>query len=208
MHFSFPKRTVLSDGAGKTRTRIILFIDIENTTPSLRESLRLSRPHYLNANGPQRGLPGVCGRRATNLYSAYGHDDPPFRRDLGMSLKLLVDEKESRVSSKVMTRPAGRIRRQSKPRGSSGVESGGVANLTGRVGSGRVGSGRVGSGRVRRFSTTKSHGFGSRHPLTRSDETLEKRFDPSTAPILYSTVTYYSSNGGHNYSVRDGCSAA
>ena len=47
--------------------------------------------------------------------------------------------------SRVMTRPAGRVR--SRP-GSSRVGSGGVRNLTGRVGSDRVGSDRVGSGRV------------------------------------------------------------
>ena len=43
-----------------------------------------------------------------------------------------------------MIRPAGRVRRFPKSRGSSRVGSG-------RVGSGRVGSGRVGSGRVRSF---------------------------------------------------------
>ena len=40
---------------------------------------------------------------------------------------------------RLLTRPAGHVRRLSKPRGSSRVESGGVGNITGRDGSGRVG---------------------------------------------------------------------
>ena len=52
--------------------------------------------------------------------------------------------------SRVTTRSAGRVRRFSKSRGSSPVGSGGLRNLTNRVGSGRVRrvsnlTGRVGS---------------------------------------------------------------
>ena len=45
--------------------------------------------------------------------------------------------------SRVMTRPAGRVRRCSKYVGSGRVRSGGVQNLTGRVWSSGVGSGRA-----------------------------------------------------------------
>ena len=65
----------------------------------------------------------------------------------------------SRVGSGVFPRPRGRVRTVSKPRGSSRVGSGGVGNLTGRVGSGRVGSGQ---------EVFQYHGSG-RVSLTRSD---------------------------------------
>ena len=83
-----------------------------------------------------------------------------------------MNQNKKQAFSGVMTRPADRVRRFSKSRGSSRVGSRGVRNITGRVGlgrdgsdrvgsdriglgrvgSGRVGSGRVGSGPVRRLS--------------------------------------------------------
>ena len=61
-----------------------------------------------------------------------------------------------RIFSRVMTRPAGRVRRFPKTRWSSLVGSGVIRNVTGRVR----------SGRVRNFFISWA---GSGHPLARSD---------------------------------------
>ncbi|CAM9381721.1 unnamed protein product, partial [Laminaria digitata] len=70
----------------------------------------------------------------------------------GLSLVRLLSAHDLHGSSRVITRPASRVRRPSKSHGSGRIGSGGLRNLSGRVGSGRVGVGRflksVGSSRV------------------------------------------------------------
>ena len=54
------------------------------------------------------------------------------------SLSCFFKNQKKKGCSRVMTQPAGRVRRFLKCRRSGRVESAGVRNLTGRVGSGRI----------------------------------------------------------------------